>query len=101
MMAGRRIENLLLLPGSLAGEQAIWQQRANDLAPDAVLVVLPAASGPQRDALECTARSFEAKGWQVTTVVAPSRVALPIQETDLTPHPFQTPTQLTLELSAD
>ncbi len=101
---GRRVENLLLIPGMLAAEhdRYRWQAMANELPPDAVLIVVPMESGSQREILEHVARSFEAKGQQVTMVVAPSRLALSVQEDDLAHSlPLYAPTQLTFDLIAD
>ena len=98
---GRRVDNLMLMPGMLAAEHDRWQAMANALPSDTVLIVLPVEPGSQRAILERIAGSFEAKGQQVMLVVAPSRVPLLMQGDDLGPHWLHEPTQLTFDLSAD
>ncbi len=83
---GRHVENLLLMPAALAADHAQWQQRANALAADAVLIVLPVEPGPQRDALERIARILETRGRQVTIVHAPSHLDSLMPDNDRALH---------------
>ncbi len=100
-MAGREVENLVLIPGAAARDRAQWQRRANALAADAVLIVLPVEPGPQRDALERIARTLETRGRQVTMVHLPSRLGHVMPAADRAPHPLDPPVQLTFDLAID
>ncbi len=100
-MAGRDVENLVLIPGALARDRAQWQRRANALAADAVLIVLPVEPGPQRDALERIARTLETRGRQVTMVHASSPLDSLMPDDDRAPHRQHASVQLTFDLVID
>ncbi len=100
-MAGREVENLVLIPGALARDHAQWQRRANALAADAVLIVLPVEPGPQRDALERIARTLETRGRQVTIVHVPSHLQCVVPDDDRARRPLHPPVQLTFDLTTD
>ena len=97
MTAGRRIDNLLLLPAACVADYADWQARANHLPLGTVLIVLPAEPGRQREALERAARALLAKGRRVIIEDIPALVALvPSQQPDWSPV-VGTAVQLALE----
>src|SRR5712692_10282879 len=67
---GVRSDNLALVPGSLLPFKGQWQDAANRLPRGAVLICLPAADCPQRQALERVGALLAAEGHQVTMLPA-------------------------------
>jgi hypothetical protein len=69
--------NPALVPGNLLPVQAMWQQFADTLPPGTVLVLIPTTDGPQRAALQATARFLAAAGHRVTTLAAEPVLHMP------------------------
>ncbi len=63
-------DNLALVPGSLLPQKVIYQHIANALPRGAVLIVLPAASLVQKQAMLDVARQLGKQGLQVSVLPA-------------------------------
>ena len=63
-----RLDHLALVPRSALPYKAHWQQVAQDLPKDAVLIVLPTPTTPQYQVLERVARLLQADGHRVVAV---------------------------------
>jgi hypothetical protein len=62
--------NAAVVPGSLLRAKGLWQPVADSYPTGTVLVVVPTTDGPQRRALESTARLLAAAGHRVARVPA-------------------------------
>ena len=103
MPMSRPVDNLIVLPGALAAECDYWQAVANRLPAGAVLVVLPAEPGRQRDTLTWVAQTLSAQGRQVmveTVVTAPAPVSFPAPPSLPGPPPRPSAQQLPLVMRA-
>jgi hypothetical protein len=65
-----KLDNLTLLPASLLPYKDQWQEIANGLSPDGVLIILPETGKTPRKALERVAAYLESEGRRVTTISA-------------------------------
>ncbi|MCL5962552.1 MAG: hypothetical protein M1358_25105 [Chloroflexi bacterium] len=63
-----KLDNLAIVPASLLPLKEKWQQIANSLPEDGVLIILPLATTPQRKTLENVVTLLESKGHKVTTI---------------------------------
>jgi hypothetical protein len=63
-----RRDNVALVPGSLLGRRVDWQQMANRLPANAILIVLPSSLPPQKRALLASASILAGKGHQIRIV---------------------------------
>ncbi len=63
-------DNVALVPGSLLSQKAIYQDIANSLPRGAVLIVLPADSPVQKQAMLDVAKQFSKRGLQVSVLPA-------------------------------
>jgi predicted DNA-binding WGR domain protein len=85
-----QVENLALVPASLLPHKAQYQHLANQLPPGAVLVILPDADTPERQALQQAAARFLAKGHPVTTLTA-AEVLTPLRKRRAPARPTPAP----------
>lgn len=65
-----KLDNVTLIPGSVLAQIARYQAMANELPDGGVLIVLPANSPKQKDALSVVAKLLTAEGHQVRVVSA-------------------------------
>jgi hypothetical protein len=65
-----KLDNLVLVPGSLLPFKEEWQALANQLPAGATLIVLPVSDGAARATLQKVSRSLQAKGRTVATMPA-------------------------------
>jgi hypothetical protein len=67
---GARSNNLAVVPGSLLLRRRDWQEMANRLPVNAVLILLPDAHSSQKRALLATASLLARRGHQVSVIPA-------------------------------
>lgn len=65
-----KLDNLALLPANLLPFKEQWQQIANGLPKDGILIILPETNRPLRKTTETVATLLEAGGRRVTTLPA-------------------------------
>lgn len=65
-----RLDNLTLVPASLLPYKDQWQEIANGLSHNGVLIILPSGKKPLHKTLETVATLLAADGHQVTTLSA-------------------------------
>ncbi len=70
MMRHAQKDNVALVPGSLLSQKAIYQHIANSLPRGAVLIVLPADSPVQKQAMLDVAKQLGKQGLQVSVLPA-------------------------------
>jgi len=69
---GIRLDNVALVPASLLPNKKQWQQIANGLSKDGVLIILPSGETPPRKTLQTVGALLTAHGHRVTTIPAQS-----------------------------
>jgi len=65
-----RLDNLALFPASLLPYKDQWQEIANRLSHNEVLIILPPTGKPLHKTLETVSTLLEANGHRVTTLLA-------------------------------
>ncbi|MDP9354370.1 MAG: hypothetical protein M3Q71_02255 [Chloroflexota bacterium] len=67
---GNRSDNLVLVPASLLPAKKAWQQVANTLSRDEVLLVLPVGDTPLRSTMNRVAVEWRARGGRMSMLNA-------------------------------
>lgn len=65
-----KLDNVALVPANLLPYKAQWQQIANGLPKDGILIILHETNRPLRKTTETVATLLEADGHRVTTLPA-------------------------------
>jgi hypothetical protein len=63
-----QLDNLAIVPGNLLPHKATWQEVANRLPREAILIVLPATNAVQKQTLLTVAKLLAQEGHQVRVV---------------------------------